>query len=305
MISLVTACMNREAHLRQTLPAWLTLPDVAEIVVVDWSNRTPLRELRALDPRIRVIRAEGEARWVLSYAYNLGVTHARHEVILKCDADCRPTAAVTQLRPTADGFYAGHWKTGTVVGKPSVNGQCMFTRAQFERVNGYSEIIRMYGRDDEDFYDRLIAAGYARREIPPAELAFIDHTQQERLANQTSGDTSDPVEAFLKKQPVYFEMYNLALANLLPWGVWQTRAHYTTREETDNYLACERDTTREIPVAAPLRAMARLHGVRSLTAQACGLPGSQVMAMDEKACLAALRQRLMTAATSRRAPVPA
>jgi hypothetical protein len=49
-----------------------------------------------------------------------------------------------------------------------------FAKAQFEAIDGYSELIRTYGRDDEDFYDRLIAAGYARREIPP-ELPEPDH----------------------------------------------------------------------------------------------------------------------------------
>lgn len=298
--------MNREAHLRQTLPAWLALPDIAEVVIVDWSNRTPLRELRALDSRIRIIRAEGEARWVLSYAYNLGVSHARHETIFKCDADCQPTAAVLQCRPTSDAFYAGYWKSGAACGKPSVNGQCLFSRTQFERVNGYSEIIRMYGRDDEDFYDRLVAAGYARREIAPAELDFIEHTQHERLVNQVSADnTSDALEAFIRKQPVYFEMYNLALANLLPWGIWQARASYAVVEEAEGYHGCARDTAREIPITAPLRAMARLHGVRALTSQVCGLPAPRVMTMDEAACLGALRQKLNSVAAARRVAVPA
>jgi hypothetical protein len=305
MISLVTACMNRDAHLRRTLPAWLALPDIAEVVVVDWSNCTSLRDLTALDPRVRVIRAEGEARWILSYAYNLGISHARHETILKCDSDCVPTAAVTALHPTENAFYAGYWKTGAACGKPSVNGQCLFTKAQFERVNGYSEVIRMYGRDDEDFYDRMITAGFARREIPPAELSFIEHTQQERLANQTGAQPADPVERFLQRQPTYFEMYNLALTKLLPWGIWQARARYATAEESGNWLACRRDTAREIPVAPPLQAMARLHGLRLVTAAACGLPAQQVMGMDEATCLVALRRRLNVPVRDQRERIPA
>lgn len=300
MISLVTACMNRDAHLRRTLPAWLALPDITEVIVVDWSNRTPLRDLAALDSRIRVIRAEGEPRWILSYAYNLGISHARNEIVLKCDADCLPTAAVASLRPADDAFYAGYWKTGVACGKPSVNGQCLFTKAQFERVNGYSEVIRMYGRDDEDFYDRLSKAGFNRREIPATELAFIEHTQQERLANQVGARAADPVETFLQRQPGYFEMYNLALTRLLPWGIWQARARFAVTEDSPNWLVCQRDTTREIPVAAPLQAMARLHGLRSVAAGACSLPAQQVMAMDEAACLAALRKRLATAASTQR-----
>lgn len=306
MISIVTACMNRDAHLRRTLPVWLQLPEVSEIIIVDWTNRTPLRSLGELDPRIRVIRAQGEARWILSYAYNLGVSHARNELILKCDADCLPSPSVTRLRPDDAAFYAGYWKSGAAVGKPSVNGQCFFTRAQFDQVNGYSELIRMYGRDDEDFYDRLIAAGYRRAEIPPAELSFVEHTQEERLVNQIGARPSDPVEALLQRHPAYFEMYNAALARVLPWGRWQLRAGYSILEEGLNYLDCVRDVSREIPVSPPIHSLARTHALRSVTAQACELPPARASVMDEAACLAALRSKFFPAAASRptgKAPV--
>lgn len=292
MISLVTACMNRDGHLQRTLPAWLSLPDIAEVIVVDWSNRTSLRSLRALDSRVRVLRVEGEPRWVLSYAYNLGISHTRYETILKCDADCLPTDAVVRLRPAPDAFYAGYWKSGAACGKPSVNGQCMFSRAQFEKVNGYSEVIRMYGRDDEDFYDRLMAAGFARREIPVSALSFVDHSQEERLVNQTLQPASDLVDRFAQSVPCYFEMYNLALTQLLPWGVWQARARFNLLEEADDGFICTRDKTREIPVALPLQALARLHGLRALVAQYCGITAAQASNMNEASCRVVLLRRL-------------
>lgn len=293
MISLVTACMNRDAHLRRTLPQWLKLPDVSEIVIVDWSNRVPLRELGELDPRIRVLRVEGEPRWILSYAYNLGVSRARNELILKCDADCVPTPEVVNLRPSGTAFHAGHWKAGTACGKPSVNGQCFFSRTQFDRVNGYSELIRTYGRDDEDFYDRLIEAGYQRREIPPSELSFIEHTHEERLANQTTPRGGDPLEIFLQRQPLYFEMYNAALAMVLPWGRWSLRADYSILDEDERHLRAVRDTSREIPISNAVHAIARLHGIRSVTASACGWPKARALETNEAGCMAALRSRLV------------
>lgn len=305
MISLVTACMNRDGHLRQTLPQWLALPGIAEVVIVDWSNRTPLRDLRMVDPRVRVIRAEGEARWILSYAYNLGLSQTRHDTILKCDADCVPTAEVTSLLPTEKAFYAGYWKTGAACGKPSVNGQCLFSRKQFEQVNGYSEVIRMYGRDDEDFYDRLIKAGYGRREIPSSELSFMEHTQQERLVNQVGTKAADPVETFLQRQTVYFEMYNLALSKLLPWGIWNARARFEITEDVGNAQVCVRDRTREIPISAPVQSMARLHGLRSVTAQISGLPAQRVMGMDETACIDVLRHKLTPFCSAQRERIPA
>ena len=48
MLSLVTACMNRDHHLRRTLPHWLALPGVDEVLIVDWSNPSPLDDLLGL-----------------------------------------------------------------------------------------------------------------------------------------------------------------------------------------------------------------------------------------------------------------
>jgi hypothetical protein len=162
----------------------------------------------------------------------------------------------------------------------------------------------MYGRDDEDFYDRLIATGYERREIPPAHLSFVEHTQQERLVNQVGPSPADPVEAFLR-QPIYFEMYNLALTRLIPWGLWQTRARFSLGAGADGRVVFRRDLDREIPVAPPVHGMARLHGIRSVVAHACGLPASRVMAMDEKACLDALRLKLSAMPVAQRQRIPA
>src|SRR5690606_31623737 len=101
--------------------------------------------LREMDPRIRLVRVQNEPRWILSYAYNLGISLARHPIILKCDADCFPQPGILSARPDDSTFFAGHWRSGVKVGKPSVNGQCLFTKARFEAVNGYSEVIRTYG----------------------------------------------------------------------------------------------------------------------------------------------------------------
>jgi hypothetical protein len=136
-------------------------------------------------------------------------------------------------------------------------------------------------------------------------LAFIEHTKQERLVNQVEVVASDPVEIFLQRQPGYFEMYNLALSQLLPWGIWNARARYEMIEGSGPYLACTRDKTREIPISASIQAMARLHGLRSVTAQMSGLPPQRVLGMDAAACIDALRRKLAALASGERERIPA
>lgn len=292
--SLVTACMNREPHLRRNLPAWLRLPGLAEVVVVDWSNQRPLEELRQVDPRVRVLRVVDEPHWILSYAYNLGVQEATLPLVLKCDADCAPRPEVVSHFPASDHFCAGNWRSGTPLGKPSVNGQCLFWKSQFDAVNGYSEIIRTYGRDDEDFYDRLIAAGFPRHEIPPAVLDFIEHGHGDRTANQSI----DPDPRSFLATTAFKEMRNCFLAKIIPWNKSSRRAAYRAVEEGERLRVLARDKLSEVTVPADVEASARLWALRYFVMQFARLPESAAQKLDERACLVVIAARTTPVAQS-------
>lgn len=95
-ISIVVRSFNRLAALGELIEALLAQDhDSYEIVVVEQSTVRPADAVRRLDalmrdPRVRVIRSEplGGAR-----ARNLGVTHARGEVIVCIDDDDLPVGA--------------------------------------------------------------------------------------------------------------------------------------------------------------------------------------------------------------------
>jgi hypothetical protein len=287
--------MNREEHLRQTLPQWLKLPRVAEVVIVDWSNRNPLVGLCELDPRIRVIRVENEPRWVLSYAYNVGVAHATGPTILKCDADCLPASQAVDCVPGEAHFFAGYWKSGAAVKKPSVNGQCIFTKAQFAAVNGYSEFIRTYGRDDEDFYDRMIAAGFARREIPVTQLDFLDHTHEARVANQFDTKAAATPSDLIARDPLYNEMRNSFLARQLPWNRARRTATYATQQSGNRWTVLTREKQNELSVSTEIEQAARLYSLRYIVSVMTKITTEAASRLDERACLAVISARLKPA----------
>jgi len=295
LFTLVTACMNREEHLQRSLPCWLKLPQVEEIVVVDWSNQRPLLDLCALDSRIRVVRVEEEPRWILSYAYNLGVAHASGTNILKCDADCVPSSEIVGYLPGNSHFSAGNWRSGAPAKKPSVNGQCIFAKAQFEAVNGYSEFIRTYGRDDEDFYDRLIAAGFARQEIPVTHLDFIDHSHADRVVNQFGASPATSVADAIERESLYNEMRNLIIARQLPWNRSRRSASYTTRQSGARWVVVTRDKTAELVVPPEIQQAARLYSLRYIVSTIAKVPPAAANRLDESTCLTIIGPRLKTA----------
>lgn len=292
MLSLVSVCMNREEHLRRTLPAWLALPGVDEIVLVDWSTREPFDDLLALDPRIRIIRVVDEPRWILSYAFNLGIQHARGDLILKCDADCLPNGSILSTPPEHGYFFSGDWRTGAPIGKTCTNGQCFFTKAQWNEVNGYSEVIRRYGHDDVDFYDRLVAAGHARREITPDQLDFIQHDDKARVANHTPPAMHATVDSFLHEQVHYHEAINVVVSSFMPWGRWFTQAHYDTISSTERLISLARDKTREIPLSPSLQNMAHGHAVRLVTGKVCKIPPQAMATLDHNGLLTLLARHI-------------
>jgi glycosyltransferase involved in cell wall biosynthesis len=282
--TLVTACMNREGHLQRSLARWLELAFIREIIIVDWSNSRPLLDLPDVDVRIRVLRVVDEPRWVLSYAFNLGVSHASHEIVIKCDADAIPGCEIQNCEPGQSRFFAGNWRTGRAAGMASVNGQCIFLKEQFTRVNGYSEFFRFYGRDDEDFYERLINSGCARREIPPSAFEMIDHTSGDRLENQISIESDDSIDRFLASSPAFFEMQNSYIGKNLPWDSRYPRARYETIGSLPRARVLRRRVDLELAVPPVISGEARKFATRCVAKGLLKIPDDKFAGLEEDAC---------------------
>ena len=266
-ISLVTACMNRENHLHKSLPHWIKLKSVKEIIIVDWSNKKSLDYLCKLDKRIKIIRVEFEETFVLTYAYNIGITHAKHPYVFKCDSDCIPSENIFEELPDENSFMAGYWKNGSMVGKSSVNGQCIFLKKQYDKVNGYSEYIRTYGRDDEDFYDRLEISGLTRREISPMHMDFINHTHEDRTTNYLNPSTTSNNDHILKilKSTDYTEMFNYYIGKSLVWGPKNQSNCYKVKDsKVENYIILERDKNTEAKIPDEIKSKANLFSLKSI-----------------------------------------
>jgi len=265
-ISLVTCAMNREANLLRALATWLACPEIGEIVIIDWSSDAPVQQALERagidDPRIRLVRVEGEPRWVLSWAFNAGFRLARGDRILKADADIVLDSQFFARNHLAPGsFIAGNWRHAEE-GQAHVNGFFFLHRADLAAVGGFNEQITTYGWDDDDLYARLSEAGAERRDVAPGTIRHLDHSDEERLgeargtiqsaAEEIRSDTMHKIRAnriltYLmpwwgaEKTPVPFGVSDgaggvpvLRRADWLPHGVpdhtWADAQHYALRE---------------------------------------------------------------------------
>ncbi|MCP9916679.1 glycosyltransferase family 2 protein [Cyanobium sp. ATX 6F1] len=177
--------MNRREHLLHSAAALSRWPHHKEHLIVDWSSTEPLRRADLPDdPRLRLVRVEGEPSWNLCRAYNFGISRARGPWILKLDADCWPTADFDPSLVVPDGSGGpgpaeGAYALGS--GPDGRKGQFLIAKELFAAIGGFNEYLVGYGFDDKDLKIRLrVFSGREPLEIPPTWLEVIAHTDAER-----------------------------------------------------------------------------------------------------------------------------
>lgn len=224
--------MNRREHLLATAQRVAAWPHHGEHLIVDWTSAVPLRreELPA-DPRVRLLRVEGETRWNLCRAYNFAVAQARGARVLKLDADAWPTEAFDpthpclRLPPLASPGEERGALCAFGSGPEGRKGQFLMERGLFGAVGGFNELLLGYGFDDKDLLARLWHwCGQRAREIPEEWIGVIPHSDAER-AEQGVG------RGGLAASQGQAAMRATRLANRLvvahcPWGPRSPRSLY-------------------------------------------------------------------------------
>lgn len=203
-ISLVVPVMNRSERVIPCLRTWVVIPEITEIIIVDWSSRIPIKgdpELGEItnNPKTKVIRVEGEEYFIsMSFSVNVGISQSTKPNIIKCDIDYQliDSSLISYLicEKKDDNFLCGLYKYST-----SLHGFAYFSRRQSDAVSGYNEIIRGWGWDDEDFYRRLEGANYSRVEIKNIDdyIFHMPHDDILRTINY-AGDQQNRTETIIK-----------------------------------------------------------------------------------------------------------
>ena len=86
-VSLICACKNRNQPLQIALTSWLLIPEITEIIIVDWSSDEALAPLTKLDSKIKVITVGNQKYFNQPQPLNLAASIATGDYILKVDCD--------------------------------------------------------------------------------------------------------------------------------------------------------------------------------------------------------------------------
>lgn len=190
-VSIVSCCMNRNDNLKKAVKTWTAL-NVDEIIIVDWSSTTPvadtLSELN--DSRIKIVRVEGEEKWILTNAFNVGLRFARYSKIYKFDADIEVGVDFVNANYFNDTEYVrGNWATAVESGREDqkfVNGSFGAPKEALKSIGYYNENIQTYGWDDSDIYQRLsLSANLKAKFVEQDSMLHLEQDQEERLKHQS------------------------------------------------------------------------------------------------------------------------
>jgi hypothetical protein len=229
-LSIVTVCMNRREHLLATVARLAAWPHHHEHLIVDWSSRNPLRRHELPDdPRLRLLRVDGERRWNLCRAYNFGFARATGSRLLKLDADAWPTE---HFHPDDPRLQLGHNGPLCAFGSGSGGrkGQLLIDAALLAAVGGFHELMVGYGFDDKDLQARLrLLTGLEPAAIPPDWLAVIEHSDEERAGEGRAGAGQALQRSLGLATMRASRLGNRLLAAHHPWGPRTAASRY---EET-------------------------------------------------------------------------
>jgi hypothetical protein len=185
-ITIVTACRNREANLRQAIQSWLSLSP-CQIIICDWGSATPLTHdrlgIEECKHIVDILRCEAD-RWILAWAFNEALMQVKSEYVLKLDCDHVVSENFVELnQPCFGHFSRGHWRHAEE-GQQYINGAFLSCTDLLRRVGYYDERITTYGWDDSDLYTRLYDAGLGSSVFAKGSLRHLDQCETTRTKEQ-------------------------------------------------------------------------------------------------------------------------
>lgn len=242
-VSIVSCCMNRNENLKKALESWRKL-DVDEIVIVDWSSDEPVADtIQGIDdPRIKIVRVEGEPKWVLTYAFNVGLRFASYSKIYKFDADIQVSNDfLSKNHFTGEEFIRGSWQDAIDSGKNDqiyVNGSFGANKVDLLEIGYYNEFITSYGWDDSDLYERLaVKRGLKTKFLSFDSILHMEQEQEQRIENQAV-----PKGYFLDRvSPTTFNnTNNKFIGRTHDYWEKQKLSEYRITKVDDNLWQCQR-----------------------------------------------------------------
>lgn len=205
-ISLTTRVMDRMKELMQALPTWVAIPELDEIIIVNWDRRDPvIPYVKTLnDRRVIVLDVPGRRHFDSGKTRNVGIRFATGELIFTMDGDFTTDDRSFLDVLGNDCFHLRQPVTDHDRSTRFGGGTCIMPKELWSGVNGYVEGFPAWGTEDGEFYNRLLRFGYTyKRDL--RGIGRINHGNTVRYKNfEWTGDR----EEGLRKNDEYLRTIN-------------------------------------------------------------------------------------------------
>ena len=172
--------MDRGEHLRQSLPSWLFLSQIDEIIIVDFDSRKDnayeiARSILENHPEevkipVHIVRVKNQKVFNRGLAWNIGIHYAQGKFIFAVDVD-----VVLMKNPLLTIILDKYILWRATNRWTSLCGTCLFSRDLWQQVGGYAEFQKGWGHDDDYFHGKLYPLGVKVHYMDAAAFRHIDH----------------------------------------------------------------------------------------------------------------------------------
>jgi len=193
--SIITACKNRLAHLKESLPAMLAQPE-SEVIVVDFNCSEGTAEyVRTHYPQVHVVQVTDRDYFSNWEARNLGAAAAKGEWLVFVDADVVLAADCTKwfdenLKPRTYAKFPPGQKlerlksNATAISLNNLQGFIVVEKSAFERIGGFDELLKGWGAGGDVDIQNVLAHVRVKKILLPELVVdrIIDHSDELRFA---------------------------------------------------------------------------------------------------------------------------
>lgn len=181
-VCVVTVCKGRLHHIQQTLPLIVAQsPD--ELIVVDYDCPQGVGDwVEANFPSVKVVRVHDEQGFCVARGRNVGAQNSTSPWICFIDADIKMAPGfIPWMRQNLFPRFFYRCDLKGDVQDLETYGTCICHREAFEALNGYDELYRGWGGEDNDLYERLKRFNSGEAYYPADFVSAISHDDTERV----------------------------------------------------------------------------------------------------------------------------
>tara|TARA_A100001015_G_scaffold159072_1_gene176725 strand:+ start:1204 stop:2634 length:1431 start_codon:yes stop_codon:yes gene_type:complete len=181
----VSACKNRLYNLKKTLETWAN-ENPFQIIIIDWGSDLKIKKddfNPEFAPIIKIIRYESD-NWILSWAFNEGLSKVQTKYTVKLDCDHFLRKGFLENNQCSTNSFIKSNQRSITGDQVHLNGAFISCTELLRNVGFFNERITTYGWEDSELFLRLFNQADKHLKLDKSYIKHIKQTEESRTSNQ-------------------------------------------------------------------------------------------------------------------------